>query len=360
MIYGWRVLAIATVLFMAATGYGQEKKPPQRPPAKVVVSDVTTGLMAPEAEFVGTVYYQEVSDLAAEVDGRVETVSFEEGQRVRRGDILVTINADLLKKDLQATQASYEQVLTSLEMSRKDLGRNEQLFEEELLSEREYDNYRYVVKGFEKQALSLKADVERLEMEMKKKSISSPFDGVVLQRHVDRGEWLSSGSPVATIGKDDVVDIVVDLPERVVAFVSTGLDVEVRAGGRQAEGRVFALVPRGNVSTRTFPAKIRLENRSNLIEGMEARVRLPVGKKRESLVVDRDAVLTMAGTTVLYAVVDNKAVKMEVEVVGYEGLKAGVLAEGLREGMKVVIKGNERLRQGQAVTYSGDGAPRKK
>ena len=69
------------------------------PPARVVVSDVTEGMIAPEAEFVGTVYYREVSDLASEVSGRVDTVHFEEGQRVEEGDILVTINADILRKN---------------------------------------------------------------------------------------------------------------------------------------------------------------------------------------------------------------------------------------------------------------------
>ena len=248
-------------------------------------------------------------------------------------------------------RASYEQVLANLERAGRELERNESLFREELISEKEYDNYRFLVKGLEKRGASLLADVERLEVELKKKGVAAPFDGIVLQSHVDRGEWLSPGSPVATIGNDSVVDIVVDLPERIVGFVKTGLKVKVRAGGHTLQGEVITIVPKGDVSTRTFPVKIRVKNDHHLIEGMEARVRLPQGKRMKSLIVKRDAVITKFGKDVLFAAVDGKAVMVPVKVVGYEGMTAGVAAEGLKEGMKVVVKGNERLRDGQAIVY---------
>jgi multidrug efflux pump subunit AcrA (membrane-fusion protein) len=76
----------------------QEIGPGGMPPAKVVVSDVKTGMVAEKYEFIGTVYYVEVSDVASEVNGKVERVSFEEGERVRKGDILVGLNAELLEK----------------------------------------------------------------------------------------------------------------------------------------------------------------------------------------------------------------------------------------------------------------------
>jgi RND family efflux transporter MFP subunit len=346
------LLIVGILLAVATTVYGEEeKKKGGMPPARVVVSDVTGGMIAPEAEFVGTVYYREVSDLASEVSGRVDEVHFEEGQRVGEGDILVTINADILRKNLQATRASYEQVQANIERAERELERNESLFREELISEKEYDNYRFLVKGLEKRGASLLADVERLEVELKKKGVAAPFEGIVLQSHVDRGEWLSPGSPVATIGNDSVVDIVVDLPERIVGFAEVGSEVEVTAAGVSFQGKLTAIIPRGDISTRTFPVKIRVKNDHHLIEGMEARVRLPQGKRKKSLLVKRDAVITKFGKDVLFAAVDGKAVMVPVKVVGYEGMTVGVAAEGLKEGMKVVVKGNERLRDGQAIAY---------
>ncbi len=114
-------------------------------------------------------------------------------------------------------------------------------------------------------------------------------------------------------------------------------------------GKVFAVIPRGDIATRTFPVKIRITNSMLLIEGMEARVALPEAKKRKTLIVPRDAVVTMYGNTVVFAVKDSTASLIQVNVIGYKGKTAGINGQGLTEGMKVVIKGNERLRNGQKV-----------
>jgi RND family efflux transporter MFP subunit len=159
---------------------------------------------------------------------------------------------------------------------------------------------------------------------------------------------------VATVARDDMVDVVVDIPEPMLRYVKEGMGLSVKAGGGVVKGNVFAIVPKGDVATRTFPLKIRIKNSASLIEGMEARVPLPIAERKESLVVPRDAVITMFGRTVVFAVVDSKAKMIPVKVIGYESEMAGVNAQGLKEGMKVVVKGNERIRDGQPVSLAGN------
>lgn len=341
--------ALFGLLCLPSFLHAQGKQSPGMPPAVVVVSEVGTGLIAPKTEFIGTVYYQEVSDVASEVAGKVEKVNIEEGQRVKKGDILVMISSDLLEKTIQATRANYEQVLTDLEKERKNLERAESLFREELLSEQSYDERRFAVAGLEKKAVSLKAEVERLEVELNKKAVVSPFNGIVVKKSAERGEWLSAGSVVATVGRDDSVDIVAEIPQEIVRYVKTGTSAIVRSGRTEMGGKVLAIVPRGDISTRTIPVKVRVQNKTSLIEGMEAHVVLPSGEKQKTFTVPRDGVITVFGNTVIFVVVDSQAKMIPVKVAGYEGMNAGVVAEGLAEGMKVIIKGNERLRDGQPV-----------
>ncbi|MGD8228332.1 MAG: efflux RND transporter periplasmic adaptor subunit [Desulfobacteraceae bacterium] len=343
------LIVLIALLSFALPLSAQEKRQGGMPPAKVVVSEVKTGMVAEKYEFIGTVYYVEVSDVASEVNGKVERVSFEEGQRVKKGSILVGLSADLIEKQLAATRASYEQVLIEHEKAVLDLNRIENLIKQGSVSEQLYDEHRFRVMGLEKKATSIEADVERIKVELGKKRIRAPFDGVVIERVVDRGEWLSPGSRVATIARDDTVDVVVDVPERIIPYVEQGMDLNIMAGGGPVKGKVFAVVPRGDVATRTFPLKIRINNGEALKEGMEARVELPVAEKKQSLIVPRDAVIDLFGSTVVFAVVDSKAKMIPVKVVGYEEARAGVNARGLEEGMKVVVKGNERLRDGQPV-----------
>ncbi len=349
MLKNIRISHIVVLFLTVSTLHAQENKPGGMPPALVVISEVATGMIAPESEFIGTVYYQEVSDVAAEVSGKVEEVTFEEGQRIKKGTVLVKLGSDLLEKTLRATTATYEQALSDLEKAGIDLQRAEKLHREELISEQLYDESRFRVKGIEKKAASLKAEVERLETELQKKNIQSPFDGVVIRKHVDRGEWLSPGSTVATIAMDKFVDIIVEVPEEVIKHITPHMDAMVKAGGKNIKGKVIAVIPRGDISTRTFPVKIRVNNSMSLVEGMEARVTLPSGQKEKTLIVHRDAIINKFGMTVVFAVVDSKAKMIPVQVAVYSGLEAGIYAEGLSEGMHVVIKGNERLMDRQPL-----------
>jgi multidrug efflux pump subunit AcrA (membrane-fusion protein) len=113
------------------------------------------------------------------------------------------------------------------------------------------------------------------------------------------------------------------------------------------------------VPTRTFPVKVRVRNDISLKEGMEARVRLPIGERKKALLIHRDALITKFGRTAVYAVIDSKAMMIPVKVVGYDGARAGILAERLKEGMRLVVKGNERIKDGQPVQVVGGRGPGK-
>jgi RND family efflux transporter MFP subunit len=332
--------------------WGQEK-PKGPPPAKVAVSTVETGMVTPQAEFIGTVFYEEVSDVASEMSGLVEEVRFEEGQRIKKSQVLIKLGSDILNKRLLATSATYEQVLSELEIARIEFKRREKLFKTKSISEQSYDENRFRVKGIEKHVSSLKAEVERIEIELQKKTIRAPFDGIVIKRQVDRGEWLAEGATVAILAKDDVIDIVADVSEESIPFIQVGMPVKATINGNEISGSVMAVVPRGDVATRTFPVKIRAPNTLALIEGMSARVVLPVGTPRKTLVVSRDAVIAVFGQIVVFTVKDSKAQMIPVNVIGYQEMIAGVESADLAEGMQVVVKGNERLRPGQMVSIVG-------
>ena len=340
--------------FTPSRGWGQQKaKGP--PPANVSVAEVKSGRFAPQSEFIGTVFYQEISETASEISGLASDIRFEEGQRVKKGQVLVALRSDILRKRLQAAKLNYEQALSELEIARIDLKRRAKLFEKKSISEQTYDENKYRVIGTEKRAASLNAYVEQLAIELEKKIIRSPFDGVVIKRHVDRGEWISEGETIAVIGKDDIIDIVAELPEHVIPFVKIGMQVSASANGSEFKGKVLAIVPKGDVRTRTFPVKIRTPNHFALIEGMSARVTLPRGKIKKALIVPRDAVITKFGQTVIFTADNSKAAMLPVDIIGFEGLDAAVRSPGLKAGMFVVVQGNERLRDGQNVLYQQPG-----
>jgi RND family efflux transporter MFP subunit len=352
------LFVLCSFLLFAMSGFAAEEekvtgktqaKPQGPPPALVEVAQIVQGETEPLVEFVGTVYYARKSDVAAEVEGVVEQVFFEEGYRVKNGDPLVSLGSDILDTVISATRADYELVLVELEQAKKELTRREPLYEEGSVSESAYDEYFFKSKMLGNRALSIKASLDRLLLEKKKKKIRAPFDGIVVQKNAEKGEWVDDGGMVAVVADDSSVDIVVNVPAGMLKYLKPGKKLMVKSEGEKFTGKFLSYVPKGDVATRTFDVKIRMQNAAGLIEGMEARALMPSAEKRTGLKVDRDALIDKFGQTVIWLVQDSTAKMVPVEVIGYEGMHVGITGAGVERGGTVVVKGNERLREGQAV-----------
>lgn len=345
------ILALSLCVTMPALA----QKPGERPPSPVVVAKVTTGDMAPQTEFIGTVYFTEVSNVAAEVDGKLISLEVEEGQRVSKGDPLVVLSSDILDRSIANAKALMDQAQADYELAKRENERTTTLFKSKTVAEGEYDSKRLAALAAEKKMLAARAILNRLYTEKQKKTIRAPYDGVVLERKSFRGEWVSPGTVVAVVAQDETFDVVVNAPREAFGVVKPGLKVEVNAGGKQHPAEVTAVIPKGDVATRTFPVRIRIKNDGSLAEGMEARVVLPKGLGGKTMIVPRDAIISARGQMVVWTVIDGQAVPQPVYVVGYRGMVAGVKSKTLQEGMDVVIKGNERLRPQQPVAIQPAG-----
>ena len=176
------MLGSGLVLALLFTPLWSQENSQGPPPANVTVATVKIGMIAPQTEFIATVFYQEVSEVASELEGLVEKVRFEEGQRVKQGQILVELGSDILKKRLEAAILSYEQVLSDLDIAKIDLDRKEKLFRKKSIAEQTYDEVSFRAKSLEKRAAALKAEVEGIEIELRKKIIGAPFTGIVIDR----------------------------------------------------------------------------------------------------------------------------------------------------------------------------------
>jgi RND family efflux transporter MFP subunit len=339
------LIVVSLIAALAAPALAQQ----DRPATPVVVDKVTSGDMAPQTEFIGTVYFTETSEVAAEVDGKLVSLAVQEGQRVQKGDPLVILSSDILDQSIANARALMDQAQADYELAKLENERTTKLYKSRTVAEGEYDSKRLAAMSAQQRVAAAKATLNQLHMERSKKTIRAPYDGVVIERKVFRGEWVSKGSVVASVARDDEVDVVVNAPREAFGVVKPGLAVNIDVAGKEMSGTVFAAIPKGDVTTRTFPVKIRVQNDGSLAEGMEARVVLPKGLGGKTLIVPRDAVISSRGQLVVWAVVDGTAVPMPVRVIGYRGMEAGVQSDALKEGMDVVVKGNERLQPKQPV-----------
>jgi len=345
-----RYSPIAFLCFLLLVVPGAQAQP-GRGPALVAVAEVQEGLLRQVNELSGNVFFKEVAEVATEVPGQVVEVLFEDGQRLAAGAPMVRLDDALLRAQVRTAQALVAQHETQLEQERVRLERAEVLLRDEVTTPQEFDDIRFTVLTLEHRLAAAQAEVESLNIEISKKTTRAPFDGVVVQRMTERGEWKSGGETVAVFARNDVFDVITNVREDDLHFFSVGDVMSMRVFGREVEGEVVTIIPRGDTGARTFPVKLRLENHDWLLEGMTALVRLPIAEEQQATLVPRDSVMRMGDEWVLFAVRDGAAVRIPVKVLGHtsDGRHTGVNGEGLQAGMQVVVRGQERLTPGQEV-----------
>ena len=170
-------------------------------------------------------------------------------------------------------------------------------------------------------------------------------------KSVDIGEWLSRGGQIAVIADNTKIDILVDVSSDLLGLLKKGRPAPVTLGNREFTATFLTFIPRGDIATRTFTAKFRLDTADQILEGMEARVTLPRGSEIHGLLVPRDAVVNKNGRYSVFIVNGGSAKNIPVKVIDYVDLMAGISGPGLEPGQSVIVKGSKRVRNGQPVRF---------
>ncbi len=332
-----------------------------RPPTLVVADQVTTREFHDQITLSGRTEARVTSNIVAEVAGRVAAINAAEGNPVRKGDRLVTLDDETFQYSLDAKSAQAEQAHQRFILAEDALIRTKDLHSRDLISETALDSAQAWVNITEQEYRQLEAQRRILELDFKNCRIVAPFDGYTGRKLVDVGEWVSPGTPVFEMADVSHIRVLVDLPERYFGKLSTGADVSIRLSeqsGPPVAGKVTGISPSASSETHTFPVFIDVPNdEGRLAGGMLVRVVLSLDNKFTSLAVSKDAIIRNGDQTVVYTVADGKAVPVPVRTTSTEGKMIAVQSEQLKEGMPVVVRGNERIFPGSPVKVAGDQPP---
>jgi membrane fusion protein (multidrug efflux system) len=342
---GGAALMIWTSLTWAAIAQGP-------PAAKVVVSPAVSGKVQDRTELIGVAEPWRESTVAAEVAGRVESLDVRRGDRVKRGRVLAQLGKSELAFRLKEAQAQRNATRVRLEKAKDLLERSEKLIEGRAIAEREHRQIDLNVQETEQDLAASEAEISRLQDELDKKTVRAPFDGVVTQELTQVGEWVEQGGAIVHLVDLSRVRVVADTPEKYVSGVKEDEEVSVRfdaLGDRPFKGKIHALIPFGNRDAHIFPLEIYIGNPDLAVKpGMLARVGFDLGLNRKAVMVHKDAVITRGEKTFLFTVTDGKARQVFVTTGRSEGERIEV-SGSVKEGEAVIIRGNERVRDGQAV-----------
>jgi len=324
--------------------------------ARVVVASVTDQRINETTQLLGIIDFDRVSRVSGEIRGSISEQHAVEGMQIKTGDPLVVLNTDLIHKDIAIKQKQLEQISADLQKVGASLERLENLLQKNSASRQTYDDSLYDHRSLQKKRETLDLELQRLGIELRKSTVRAPFAGIVLEKLKERGEWMDQGTAVAVVASTRDVIASIALSEQLIRFQQPGAPVLVNIPSLdlQLEGKVLGIKPVAIMRSKSATLKVGIPFKTGMVRNMSASVEIPSSEARRLLIIPRDALISKKGEDFVYTVDQGKAILVPVDILARQGDTAGVAPSPLKQGMQVVVDGNDRLQPGQAVQVVGD------
>jgi len=352
-------IVVAGFLILALTGCKDKIEPGTASIERPKVSGVTTmeiGLdrTALFHEATATVTAEVESMVASRIMGPVAAIKVKEGDRVTAGQLLIVIDSEDINNKVAAAEAAYQEALQALSAAEQNrilaentYSRFKNLYDEKALSLQELDKIETQKKVAAIEYARIQEMIKRAAAGLAEakvfqayKEIKSPVAGVVTGRFIDPGTMAMPGMRLLTIEETSVYRLEAEIDESLAGQITPGLDVEVeiKAINAKLQGKVSETVPAVDPRSRTFTVFITLPPANDLISGLYARVKIPVGLQ-ELILVPAESVVTKGQLTGVYVVDANRIITYRLVRLGGEYGGNVEILSGLKPG-DTIISGN--------------------
>ena len=321
-------------------------------PAVVEVDTVRTGRIVETREAVGTVRAYESITVTAKVAGVISEIGFEEGQKVKAGNVLVQLDAAERQADIDQAIAEANRAIAQRNEIAIKLERAQALNRTGAGTSAQVEDLTAQMKSLEGAIASAQAQRKAAEARLQDLTIRAPFNGRVGTRSVSLGAYIAPGTRITSL--DDLSKVRLDfaVPENLLGRLEPGQPVTAISAaykGRTFSGKVSTIDPRIDQATRTARLTTEFDNPDEALKpGMFLAVKLAVSSNDEAVVVPEEAIVSEGLRHVVYPVKDNKVERRVITIGQRQGGKVEVV-EGLKAGETIVVLGVQRVRPGAEV-----------
>ncbi len=276
--------------------------------------------------------------LASEIDGIVEWIDPREGEAVNEGQLIATIEVSALKAALDHAQASFD-------LADKLYQRRKLLSERNVIAKEELD------RSLNERTLAL-SNLRRAKVEYERGFLHAPINGLVNHLHVDVGEFVDRGNPVADLVNVDKIKINVNVPELDVRYLRGGQKAMVTVDafpGRRLTGKIDFVAYKADPATKTFRVRVLIHNPEREIRpGMIVRVAFLRRIIPDALIVPLFALVDKGGERIIFVEKDGIAYARTVSIGIIEGDRVQI-TEGLEVGDHAIVTGQTEVEEGMQV-----------
>jgi RND family efflux transporter MFP subunit len=286
-------------------------------------------------EVVGTVQAVDRAVIAARISGSIIELPVVLGFRVKKGDLLVKINAEEISARVLQAQALLAQARRNLKREKKLLGQHASTPE--------------TVKSMRDMLAIAEAGYREAASMLGYTTITAPFSGVITKKIANNGDLATPGAPLLHLENDKRLQVVAAIPETSILNIKLHQHLQVRipTANKTLSGEVTEISPIIDPRSRTMPVKINLTDTLNLRTGMFARVALP-GKLSTTLMVPEQAVIPFGQLKKIF-VVENNTARLRLVRTGINEKGRVEILSGLETGEQIVIGNNRLLISGQRL-----------
>ncbi|ODR97878.1 hypothetical protein AUC68_10050 [Methyloceanibacter methanicus] len=306
---------------------------------RVEVAVVVAGPLNEQVTAVGTLLSDEAVTISSEIPGRLEAIHFEEGQPVKEGAPLFSLDDSVYKAQLADAEAK-------LKLAEQTYQRTTKLFSSKYATAQSADEA-------SSNLAVTKAAVELARVQLEKTRIVAPFSGIIGLRHVSVGEYITAGQALVNLEAIDPVKADFRVPERFLPAIKVGQNIRLRVDAFPKEtfnGQVSAIDPRIDVSGRSLLVRAKVPNaEERLRPGLFARVTVLLQIKEDALTIPEQAIVPQGDDQFVYKVQDGRAALTKVSV-GMRRSGQVEILEGLKVGDEVVTAGQIKLHDGSLVS----------
>lgn len=324
-------------------------------PVRVVVPGPAT--FGEQFQLTGTLTADRAAALSPRADGLVRETRVDAGTRVKSGQVLLQLDDAIARHALARSRAQAAEAAATAAEAGRLLAEGRRLAADKFIPSSQVGTLEARLQQAQAALASARA-AEREQQELvARHAIPAPFAGVVAARHAEPGEWVQRGDNVLDLVATDRVRLDVQVPQERYAALAGKAQVEVMPDaldGVALPARIEARVPVTDPQARTFLLRLRVEDPDGRLQpGTSARARISLPATESALAVPRDALLRQpdGGYSLFVAVQEGDrwiARQRTVKVLRDRGTLVAI-ADGIRPGERVVVRGNEALRDGQPV-----------
>ena len=316
-------------------------------------------------EAIGTVRAAQSAELSSQVVGAIVRVNVHEGDRVQRGEVLVTIDAaqqrsayDSARAGLRASEQSIASTEAEYALAEATMKRYQALFNKKSVSPQEFDEVKTRLAGAKARLEAASASRQQAEAAVSEAStavgftrIRAPYDGIVVAKLADAGTLASPGVPILTVEDIARFRLEATVDENQIATVHLGETVPVvidSLGSQMMTGRVVQIVPMADPASRTLTVKVDLPANPQIRSGMFGRAHFPRGE-RESMLVPKGALIHRGQLDGLYVVGKDNVAGLRYVTLGELSADRVEVLSGLENGEQIVACPGERELGGRKV-----------